>query len=251
MNYLSMLVGLIFSLTSAISLASDGLNDLKNKLKQLQAKTPIIAELRASFVDQHDDDIKQGEVKVLLKDNSTGFSLTYKTEQLTMMATEKAQKAQNEDSPSPTLDAAAKLKAVDLHRVLSASEDFLQFINRGEFIGESITQLDGRNVRLLTFALPMEVLIHNKRTRKYVDDFEARYQVWLDNDGTPLKSHLDFQGSGSAYLILNVEAYGQNTEFYQVINQRLVVSSSQSRHGSKSFFGDFERNIQKQVTVIN
>lgn len=251
MNYLSMLVGLIFSLSSGISLADDGLNDLKNKLKQLQGTTPITAELNAAFVDQHDDDMKQGEVKVLLKDNSTGFSLIYKAEQLTMMAIEKAQKVQDEDSPSPTLDAAAKLKAVDLHRVLSASEDFLQFINRGEFIGESIAQLDGRSVRLLTFELPMEVLIHNKRTRKYVDDFQARYQVWLDSDGTPLKSHLAFQGSGSAYLILNVEAYGQNTEFYQVINQRLVLSNSQSKHGSKSFFGDFERNEQKKVTVIN
>ena len=251
MRFVQLICGVTLSLCSCLALADDGLNDLKRALKQLQNNTvPIMAELSSSFTEQHDDEIKQGAVSVLLNDNPSGFSLTYNSNYLEKMALEKQAKAQDENTLSPTLDAASKLKAIDLHRALAASTDFLQFIAKGEYISEKLVKFNDQNIRLLSFELPMEAIISNKRTREYVDDFTANYQVWIDDAGIPLKSHLAFNGRGSAYLVLSVEAYGQNTEFYQLINQRLVIVNSESKHGSKSFFGDFERYEKKVVNVI-
>ena len=148
------------------------------------------------------------------------------------------------------LDAAYKLKAINLHKVLTASTNLSQFLERAEFLSERIDVFNQENVRVLAFDLPMEVLIYNKRTRKYVDDFSARYEILIRDDGTPIKSELNFQGSGSAYMILSVEAYGKNTEFYQVVNDRLVVTKRATTNGSKSFFGDFERNEEKVIVIM-
>lgn len=244
---LSFLVGGIMSFSAS---AADGLTDLKNALKRLDGNSPIIVELNSSFADIHDEELKNGKVTVVLNDNQHGFQLTYSADELAKMQAEKLAKVSNEDAPSPTLDAAYKLKAINLHKVLTASTNLSQFLERAEFLSERIDVFNQENVRVLAFDLPMEVLIYNKRTRKYVDDFSARYEILIRDDGTPIKSELNFQGSGSAYMILSVEAYGKNTEFYQVVNDRLVVTKRATTNGSKSFFGDFERNEEKVIVIM-
>lgn len=237
-------------LVSSYAIATDGLSDLKNALKRLDGNSPIIVELNSSFADAHDEELKNGKVTVVLNDNSRGFQLTYSSEELAKMQAEKVAKIDDEDAPSPTLDAAYKLKAINLHKVLTASTNLSQFLEKAEFLSEKKSVFNNENVRVLAFDLPMEVLIYNKRTRKYVDDFSARYEILIRNDGTPIKSELNFQGSGSAYMVLSVEAYGSNIEYYQVVDDRLVVTKSATTNGSKSFFGDFERNEEKVIVIM-
>lgn len=236
----------IFSIFS-FSIQADGLSDLKNALHKLQGQKPIAATMKSSFVDQHDKQITSGEVLVRLNDNEQGFHVTYSTSELAKIAVEKKAKAKNEDALAPTLDAAIKLNAIELQKTLSSSSNLVDFIEQTTFISEEKVMLKDQEVRLLTFDLAMETLITNKRTRKYVDDFSASYQIWIKPDGTPVESKLTFNGSGSAYLVLSVEAYGENIEYYQVIEERLVLVGSESIRGSKSFFGDFERKANKEL----
>lgn len=239
----------VFLLVST-HVVADGLADLKTALTRLQGQQPIQAELISTFADTHDEQLVEGKVQALLTANQTGFHLTYPITELAKIEEERVAKLKNENITSPTFDAAQKLNAIDLTKMLSSSDNLARFIEQAIFLKEEITELQGQRVRLLTFDLAMETLMTNKKTRKYVDDFSASYQIWIANDGTPLESKLSYEGSGSAYLVLSIEAYGSNTEYYQVRNNRLLLVKAESTRGSKSFFGDFERKEQKTLTLM-
>lgn len=226
---------------------ANGLNDLKKALNLLQSNSPINVKMKSSFVNKNDEEKTSGEVYVLLKENEDGFHITYSTDELNKIATEKKAKQENEQASTPTLDAAFKLNAFELQKTLSSSSNLASFIEKTAFVSEKKVTLADKEVRLLTFDLEMETLIKSKKMRKYVDDFSASYQVWIANDGTPLETKLNFNGSGSAYLIFSVEAYGENTEQYKVINDRLVLIKSEYISGSKSSFGNFERRENREL----
>lgn len=236
---------------SFMSFAVDGLTDLKTALKRLNGNSPIIAQLNSSFADVHDEVHKGGEVTVLIHENKQGFQLTYSANELAKMTAEKQAKISNDDAPSPTLDAAYKLQAIDLHTSLTANVTLDLTLQKATLISEKANIYNDEEIRVLAFDLPMEMLISSKRTRQYVNDFSARYEVFIKEDGTPIKSELNFQGSGSAYIVLSVKAYGKTVKHYQVVKNRLVVAKSSSTQGSKSFFGDFERNEEKSIVVMN
>ncbi|MGJ8694071.1 MAG: hypothetical protein ACSHW0_16505 [Thalassotalea sp.] len=229
---------------------ADTVGELNKTLTKFSAKSPIQAELHSSFLDVFDGDKKQGEVRVNLVVNNAGFNTIYDTATLANMSREAVEKSRDEDKKSPTIDAAYKLNTVGMHRMLSAAESLQQFLYNAELIEERFVVEDGKSFKQLSFNIPMESLVRNKKTRQYVDDFESEYNLWLDENGIPVKSHLTFKGEGSAYVFFNLEAYGENTSQYQVVNDRLIEFQHSSKNGSKSVFGDFERNEQKVVKVL-
>lgn len=245
-TYLHFFTFFIFLLLSTATNAN-GLNDLKKALNNLQSNSPIYVKMRASFVNKNDEEKTHGAVYVLLKENKDGFHITYSANELEKIAAEKKAKQINEQAPTPTLDAAFKLNAFELQKTLSSSANLASFIEKTSFISEEKAKYKEQDVRLLTFELEMETLIKSKKMRKYVDDFSASYQIWIAKDGTPLETKLSFNGSGSAYLIFSVEAYGETTEQYKVINNRLVLVKSAYISGSKSSFGDFERQEKREL----
>lgn len=233
------------------SVTASGLDDLKKALNSLQGKAPIAAEIHSSFADVRDEERWSGDVNVLLNADEHGLQIQYAKDVLLQMELEAQAKSLNEDAPTPTLDAVAKLNAINLHKFLSVATDLQQFIHKAEFVGEKHVELNGVTARQLSFNLVMETFITDKKTRKHVDDFDGSYQVWINEQGLPLESKLTFQGTGSAYIFFNVEAYGDDTEYYQVIDNRLVLMKRDSRRGSKTTFGDFERSESKQLKVLN
>lgn len=245
----SLYIALVFSSIPSLCFA-DGVADLNKVLDKLNNDTPIQVELSAAFSDVFDEDKKSGEITVNLSVNHHGFNTTYNAKTLESMSQESIEKSRDEDKKSPTIDAANKLNTVDLHRMLSAAENLQHFLYNAEFIEERYVVEDGQSFKQLSFNIPMESLVRNKKTRQYVDDFESQYNLWLDMNGIPVKSHLTFQGKGSAYVFFSLEAYGENTSQYKVVNNRLIEFERISKNGSKSVFGDFERSEQKEIKVI-
>ena len=235
---------------SCTLMAADGLSDLQQALKRFHGESPLSVELTSSFSEVFDDDVKNGKVKVKLTDNAQGFQLAYDAAALALMLSEQKAKIKDENAPSPTLDAAYKLKAIDLQKLLTANVNLSLFLENAKYIDETLALLNNESTRILNFEIPIEMLLKRKRTREYVKKFSARYQLWIKEDGTPVKSELNYKGSGSAYIILKVKAYGETTNHYQVVNNRLVVTQSYSVQGSKSFFGDYEQKEAKELTVL-
>lgn len=233
------------------SSAEQGLVDLQQALKRFDTQMPIAAELSSSYSESLDEEIKQGKVKVKIMDNAKGFQLSYRSDELALMLAEKKQQINDEDAITPTLSAAYKLKAIDLQNLLAANVNLSLFLENAKYINEAQELLDNENTRVLNFEIPIEMLLKSKRTREYVKKFSAQYKLWIKDDGTPIKSELNYKGSGSAYIILKVKAYGERTNHYQVINNRLVVAQSYSKQGSKSFFGDFEQKEEKEITILS
>ena len=52
-----------------------------------------------------------------------------------------------------------------------------------------------------------------------------------------------------AYLVFSMEAYGENTIEYQVIDDRLIQKKYHRKTGNTSMFGDFERQANKLLVV--
>ena len=105
------------------SVAASGLDDLKNALKSLQGKAAIAAEIHSSFADVRDEESWSGKVNVLLNADEQGLQIQYVKDVLLQMELEAQAKSLNEDAPTPTLDAVAKLNAINLHKFLSVATD--------------------------------------------------------------------------------------------------------------------------------
>lgn len=236
----------------SISGHADGLADLKAALKRLQTDTSITASLHSAFEQTREEDEpkRTGDVRVRLTHDINGLHVTYDQKVLDKMEAERNLKQQQEDADTPTLNAMERLEASELQSYFSAASQIERVINKARFLDENPVLKEGRALRLLRFALPLESVIDNKKTRQYVSDFEASYKVYIDEQGTPLEIHSDYHGKGRAYIVISVEAYGSQTEQFSVVNKRLISLSSHSKSGWRSTFGDGETISSRKLEVF-
>lgn len=235
-----------------------GLEKLIASLSYLNTQNSVSVSLDSTFTDIHDDKTKQGQVTVWLSASEQGFQFVFPPAELEKIAQEKQQlaqltdlKNQDTDSITPTTAAANKLRAIELNKTLNIASELSFLIKRAQFLPEQSNYSSNQAQSILSFSLPIEMMLKNKRTRNYVDDFKANYRLFINSNGVPLKSELSFEGSGSAYLVLHIKAYGAMVESYQVVNNRLILAESESVKGSQSLFGDFERKQTKSLRLFN
>ena len=136
----------------------------------------------------------------------------------------------------------------ELKNILTAASSIERMITLATFIDEQSFEQNGQNLRKLTFELPMNAIINDKRTREYVKKFASNYEVIIDDEGLPLSSTLTFSGKGRAYIVLSVKAHGYSKANYQVVNQRLVQTMEENGSTFDSTFGYSERYEKNQLT---
>lgn len=209
------------------SVCADGLADLQQALASLEGTTPISATLTNTFTEKRGEgkDLKeqQGSADILLNDDGLGLQITYSKAILAAMDEEARQKLEDEDVPTPTQDAVNNLEASELKTTLSAAGNLQRFIQKATFQREEKQQCEQGEIRELSFDLPLEAVISNKKVRGYVNDFDGQYKIWIDQQGFPLKSALSFSGSGRAFIFFSMEAQTHATTHYQVVGNRLVI----------------------------
>ncbi|WP_088330802.1 hypothetical protein [Lacimicrobium sp. SS2-24] len=218
---------LVSSLFFPTALYADGLADLHQALDSLTGTTAISATLTNRFTEKRGEgkDLKeqQGAADILLSDEGAGLQITYGNDVLYAMEEEARLKLEDEDAPTPTRDAVNNLEASELKTILSAATNLKRFVQKASFREEEEQQCDAGRVRILTFDLPLEAVISNKKVRDYVNDFDGQYHLWIDEQGFPLKSRLSFAGDGRAFIFFTMQAESQRTTHYEVIGDRLVV----------------------------
>ncbi len=250
----SLMIGSLFTLSiyPTFSLA-DGLSELKNALNRLQSSDSITLELESLTIDTegegNDKIITPGGIKVWLKDNASGLQVFYSDDVLNSLEHEARLKAEDEEVQTPTLNAVDGIDASELHSMLSASSSLLRDINQAQFIDEKQAVHKGQDSRLLRFKLPMEFFISDKKVRSYVNEFEAQYFVWIDRDGAPIESRIEFNGRGRVLLFFKISAKGSTFSNYQVLDDRLLVVRKQSYFQNASNLGVFENSEVKTLNI--
>ena len=233
---------------------SNGFTDLKNALERLQGTNHLSAELESTTISERgegdDKRTTKGHVKVWLEDDPHGLQVLYSNDVLSKMETEAQLKLNNEDAKTQTLNEVDRINATELHLMLSASSSLLRDIKHATFIDEKAEQQNGKSLRLLRFTLPMEFIIEDKEVRGYVKEFEANYLVWIDDNGIPTKSQVEFYGKGRAYIFFKITASGKELSQYQVIDNRLVVVRTEQKTNNKSTFGTFARSAVKTLEIL-
>ncbi len=232
---------------------ADGLSDLKSALERLQGNSPISAILEATIIENQgegkDKVVKNGNVEINLQDGEQGLQITYSNQVLKNADEESNLRVKDEDADTPTLNAVDRLEATELRALLSSASSLLRRLEQATFIDEQEVVYYGKAVRVLNFELPMRTIVNNKKTREYVDKFEGKFQVIIDDDGTPLETQLNFKGNGRAYIVLSLKAYGTGTTKFKVVNERLVTVHQEFTNGYESTFGERETTQTIQLNL--
>jgi len=236
----------IFTITSLLShnAIADGLTDLQAALDRLNGSEPITAYYETQFLevsdadDENDRKENNGLVRVQLTDSEQGLQVTYSQAVMDKIEAESMQKILDEDTDTPTLNAVGDIDATEMRNLLSASPSLKRRIAKAEFVSEEQQEFEGQPARLLTFNLPLDAIIDDKKTREYVSKFEGKYTILIDIDGVPLQSNTTFKGKGRAFVILSVKANSSNYNRYQIIDDRLVRVFNEYHREFSSTFGD-------------
>jgi hypothetical protein len=239
----------IVMMTSIISLSSfkvsaDGLTDLKSTLIKLTGDTPISAIVESAYTEKRGKKKKQktkkGLIQVNLSEDNQGLKLIYSNETISKLEHEAEQKEHDDDANTPTLNAVNGVGVAEMSTMLSAAPNLLRTLKKAKFVSEEVVTHNEINARQLNFTLPLEAIIDNKEVHEYVDEFESKFNVLINDTGMPIESSITFAGSGSAYIFFTMDLTQTNTFTYKKINNRLVNIKKTFQSKRSSTWGDTE-----------
>lgn len=233
---------------------ADSLSDLRNALVQLNNDAEVHATLQYTTKNQRNSSdetiIREGAVDMLIHFDSDGLKMQYDYDVMSRMEAENLMRANDPDAETPTLMAVNSIDATDVSRMLNATFGLSRLLDQATFVDESVERKNNKAFRKLNFTLPLEMLISDKQTRKYVNKFSNSFSVLIDDAGTPLESHLEFEGKGRAYIVIRVEASGETHSSYTVHDGRLLRTALTSINRWDSTFGSGEQ-VDTEKFLIN
>jgi len=252
---ISMLPILLASLLPSLRVEANGVTDLQKQLLALSGDTPIEVTLESSHSQNRDRDDKHktttGYIALKAAADKTGLHLIYDQDILNRIEKEQLLLEQDEHADTPTRNALNRLDTSDVNEMLSTAPSLLRFVNKAKFIDESVAGLNGKKVRRLVFDLPLESVVESSEVRDYVDEFEGKYTIFIDDEGVPLESILSFNGSGSAFVIFSVEMAFTRTARFAKHGARLVKVQEETQQTSTSTFADTESTEIRQLTILS
>jgi hypothetical protein len=229
---------------SSFNLFADGLTDLHSALLKLNGNTPLSAIVESSYTEKRGKRKKQktknGLIQVHLSDNHQGLKLIYSSDILAKLEQEAAQKEQDEEAQTPTLNAVNGVGVAEMNTMLSSAPNLLRSLKKATFINEEVVLYNESNVRQLNFTLPLEAIIENKEVHEYVDDFKGEFKILISDTGIPLEASTTFTGSGSAYIFFTMELTQTNKSTFKKIDNRLVNIKKTYESKRSSTWGDTE-----------
>jgi len=234
--------------------ASQGLEDLNTALNKFSGNTPVSATLFSSYSQDRgkkEREVKNtsGSINVKLQMAAEGMQVTYFADTLAKIDQEKREKANDEETLTPTLNAMERLDTPVMKNMVSASQELSRFLSKAQFEKEEATEFMSKPARRLFFNLPLDSIVDDKETREYVDEFEGKYSVIIDEDGTPLQAIMSFSGSGSAFIFFTVDMTQTYIATYNTIGDRLIIEEEQVERSMDSTWGKTNSVSLKRLTL--
>src|SRR6187431_969902 len=196
-------------LWSCLALASpwavgDGLTDFRRALTQLQSTDPIAVNAQFKMFGrsgEHNELIeREGVINLRLEDGAQGLHAIYAPELIAQLHAEELAKIEDENVKNSALNAVGQFEYWEWRELLYPAAQLELMLGRYNFVSEKTELLNGRQARVLTFSMPMEKI--DKEFRKYVKKYHNHLQVWIDDKGVPLASHLTEKGSGRIFIVI-------------------------------------------------
>lgn len=228
---------------------ADGVSDLKNALSRLQAQSNVRALMDVKSTrklgEEKEATETTGSIQVSLEDGTRGLQIAYSRDILNKLESEARARVRDKDKKAATRQASLEVTPEESQMMLSAVNALQRQIEEASFKGEKTDNYNGKPARLLTFEFGMERLPAS--AKKYVRNFEARLDIWIQADGTPLASKLVEQGSGRAFLVVGFQQASEESNVYQVHGDRLLIIRRESKNQSS---GAGERADNKVIKTL-
>lgn len=235
---------------------SDGISDLRLALDKLPGDSDLKANYEYSYSNTRHEggetQVTEGKATILVENAANQLTITYEPEIMSLLETEIDLRVEDEDedAKAPTLVALSRIDAGDVNRSIKATPSILQRLKQATFISEEVIEKDGQTLRQLNFSLPLEALITDKQTRKYVTRFDNTYQILINDDGVPVESHLNYKGKGRAFIILTAKVSGESHAQYETNGNRLVRTHNTAISRWDSIFSSGEQVDNDSVSII-
>ena len=243
--------GLAFS---SFSVFADGLSDLQQAIAQLNGQSDTTGILSISFTDIRGDDddkkTKTGKIESRLTAGDKGLDIKYSLDVLKQIELETKAKIADEDVDTPTLNGAEVLSASAVFPILSSAQPLADLIAQGEFLEESTTDYMGKELRILSFKLPLASFIDDKKVRDYVSKFKGSLDIIIDDNGVPIETRMKYSGKGSAYIFFSMKAKGEIISRFSKNNDRLVRIERLVNTSSSSTFNDREYQATWSLALL-
>jgi len=235
------------------NLSADGLTDLQETLAKLNGNAPLSATVESAYTEKRGKNKKQktktGLIQVKLNDDQHGLKLIYSNETIQRLELEAQEKEKNDEAKTPTLNAVRDVGVSDMKNMLSSAANLLRTLNKAEFIDEKEVIFQEKQVRQLNFTLPLAAIIENKEVHEYVDDFNASYQILVNDEGIPIASTTSFTGSGSAYIFFSMDITQSSQSTFKLKNNRLITVKRTYQNKQSSTWGDTESEGYKILII--
>lgn len=205
---------------------ADGLTDYKQALQHLNQDAPfygtLSAEVKAADSEGADDKEHTGRVSYHIQQNEHQLQILYDNQLMAQLHDETKKKQQLPTAETPITQAMAAFDYNQLNAVVYPLLGLNRDLDRSTFITEESTTLDGKPARILHFKIPLEKLPPNET--KGIKKFTTHLDIWIDEEGMPLKSHVKGKGSGRFALVISFEFEFESDKSFTVVNNRLLTT---------------------------
>lgn len=219
---------------------------LSGALSRLNGERPVGGHIVVSFNDKQGEGKKlkekSGQVNLTVQESVNGLTTSYSKDIVENMKQESALLLEDEEAPTPTIDAINDFSMTNINNLLSPVDSINRLLKFAQLTRVEHVTHNGEGQQKLHFKLPMEAIITNKRTREYVDDFDGTMVITIDEDGTPLQLSSSYNGSGRAYVVFSVKAAGSRLQKFDVVGNRLVMTVREVFNSYDSTFGKGENS---------
>ena len=206
----------------AMPVQADALDDLRSRLESLTATTAVEGglglDVRIVDLDDSRAPPQSGAVGLHLVRDANGLQFEWRPETLRQAAAEAQQV--DPDAPRPVRRAMGEVSAADISDLLDAAASMQRLLRDARLLSRQATVIDGQPGTLLRLRLqqPLE-----RDLRQYIRHVDATAQVWLDQEGWPVRLHREVLLKGRAFLVISFEFRIENQYRYRRFGDRLVA----------------------------
>lgn len=224
--------------------ADPALTELKTALAAFAVEKPFRAELNVTVKHQlgqgDNANLREGQAQITVRTDDQGIHWGYSPEDLANKQRERKKTIQDPDADTPLLTAQTELNLSSIARHVSALEHLQRWVELSEYQGYTNTRLQGQPARILTFHYGIERL--SSRETRYVNNYRGELKIWIDPQGTPLRSEVSTRLSGRAFVFVRFSSDTDESREYQVFGDRLITRRS---HFHSDSAGAGERSVSR------
>ena len=230
---------LMMILPAATHIRADTLSDLMNTLNDLDGQQSLTAELTTELWQSSGDEPEtHGKTTLTLDDGPDGFRIRYSNDLLERMNREQQVSTEDPNADTPVLNTLSHVAPIEMRTHLASADELRRHLEEATLIDEEAVNYDGVPAHRLVFEKGLDTV--NDEERQYIKEFEYQMDVWVSEDGIPLKSQTRVRSKGRFMVVIKFEYTEATSAEYAIAGGRLVTLTYERQYETTGF-GDGEQ----------